>query len=209
MSNLPIDARNEIAYTLDMSNTNTYESPAQKVRAALKANGYSSKFVSVKQDGCSVKVTIRSKDVRISDIKAIADTFRDVRYCEGSGEILSGGNTFVDVVYHDDVLAPLVAKILPIVQGAKVPTYVIPGVRVTCHDESEYGSHNANVFTWADGEDCGSFFCVGTAHAAERLAIMALDRGTHDCIGRARIGGPVPIPVANPADPNWLDAVEV
>lgn len=80
----------------------TYETydpnPAATVRTALKNElGYTSRQVSVKGDGGSVRVMIKDITCDESRIAEIANRSRRVRYDEATGCILRGGNTFVSV----------------------------------------------------------------------------------------------------------------
>ncbi len=78
-----------------------------KIRAALKAAGYGTKDVSVKNDsysmGSSVHVRIKRATVPKDAIEAIANKHESVRR-DDSGEILSGGNMFVSVDYAHGAL---------------------------------------------------------------------------------------------------------
>ena len=58
--------------------------------------------------GSSLYLTIRDPEVKKSEIKDIALKFERVDHCQFSGEILSGGNRFVDINYSQkarDILA--------------------------------------------------------------------------------------------------------
>lgn len=91
---------------------------ADKIRADLKAQGYSSRKISVREPHHGdVTVTIRDAGVKLADIKAIADVYRHVRYCEASGEILLGGNTYVEVTYDRDVIRPYAELVAGLLAG--------------------------------------------------------------------------------------------
>jgi hypothetical protein len=159
-----------------------YAPPADKVRAALKAAGYGARQVTVRDGGnymySSLKVTIRDACVRISAVEAIARRHEDVRRCETSGEILSGGNTFVEVAYLDAITEPLVsaieARLLATSNGEIVE---VAGARMSIDfDRSRPAAqHHAEVTRWDD--EHGSRFCSGVRHAARQLAVAWLDRG--------------------------------
>ena len=89
-----------------MSEYTTVAEAAAKIRAALKAKGWSSKDVSVRSEsysmGTAIRAEIKNARVPIALVKEIADKESHVRYCEYSGEILSGGNRFVTVTYSDE-----------------------------------------------------------------------------------------------------------
>lgn len=105
-----------------MTTTNT--SPAQTLRAALKAEGFNARCVTIRQSHSSLHVTIRDASASLSKVKAIADKFSVVRHCEATGEILCGGNTFVNVAYSDDLVAPAKAAILVVLDPAPPDQWV-------------------------------------------------------------------------------------
>jgi len=93
-----------------MSNT---AQAAAEIRTTLKReHGWSSRQVSVKSDlyanGSSIRIVIKDAAVPSTTVERVAKAHEHVRYCEMSGEILSGGNLFVDVSYAASALAPLV-----------------------------------------------------------------------------------------------------
>ncbi len=82
---------------------------AQTVQAELKANGINSRQVSVRADnysmGSSIDVTIRDAAISPGQVVPVAYKVERVDRCEITGEILSGGNTYVHVAYSEDVRA--------------------------------------------------------------------------------------------------------
>lgn len=76
----------------------TYTAPkeiAVKIRKLLAAEGIPARSVSVRSDGNSVDVTIKDAAVGSDKVRAIAGQFEKIDRCQVSGEILSGGNTYV------------------------------------------------------------------------------------------------------------------
>lgn len=71
---------------------------ATKIRQRLKSLGYSSKQISVTSKN-AINITIKDLTIELEKIKQIGDKYREVDYCQASGEILSGGNTFVFTQY--------------------------------------------------------------------------------------------------------------
>jgi len=67
----------------------------KEIRAAVPALGH--RDLSVKYGG-SYRVAVK-KVVPLSQVKAVAEQYESYSRCEHSGEILSGGNTFVFVEY--------------------------------------------------------------------------------------------------------------
>jgi len=75
---------------------------SKAIRNALKAEGYTSRMVSVRQASGSVRVEIKDADIDFASVKDIAESFESIRRCEVTQEILRGGNTFVFVSYAND-----------------------------------------------------------------------------------------------------------
>ena len=86
-----------------MTKQNETKTPAQNLRAALKAAGYKASAISVRSRHGSLNVAIKDKAIALDNVEEIANGFSNVRRCEASGEILSGGNTFVFVQYAEKV----------------------------------------------------------------------------------------------------------
>lgn len=66
------------------------------IRADLKAAGFSSRKISVRQVDDGVCVTIRASDIPLCLVEKIANRYEDIRK-DCHGEPLLGGNTYVDV----------------------------------------------------------------------------------------------------------------
>jgi hypothetical protein len=81
---------------------------AKAVRESLQAAGFGRKDISVRNDsysmGSTVYVRIRRADIALDAVEAIASAHERVSRDEGTGEILSGGNTFVTVEYGHGAL---------------------------------------------------------------------------------------------------------
>ena len=75
---------------------------AAQLRAALKSKGWNSRDVSIRADsyslGSSIRVTIKNPAVPLHVVKALAGNHERI-HRDGYGEILGGGNRFVDVSY--------------------------------------------------------------------------------------------------------------
>lgn len=145
---------------------------ADTLRAALKTAGYSARTVGVRQTrGGSLDVVIRSSAVSITAVSAIANAFRVVRYCEATGEILAGGNTFVNVAYDRAATAAITATVLALIaRAADGFRCDVLGGAVVRHD---MGACEAYLFTTADGD---RIHAVGLEYAARRIAENYCDR---------------------------------
>lgn len=147
---------------------------ADTLRTALKAAGYSARQVTVKYDGSTLRVTVRDSAVSLSAVEKIAGSFERVRRCEASGEIFLGGNTYVDVAYHESVVAPVAAAARAVIgtcpEGGTVQ--VAPGFtacKALGRARSEY------VSVTGPGFDEMGETVWGDAYAAERIAVKYLD----------------------------------
>jgi hypothetical protein len=73
---------------------------ATQIRKDLKAAGFASRSISVKTSKTgSVRVEIKDASIPAEKVKEIAYRQQKIDRCETTGEILSGGNTFVFVGY--------------------------------------------------------------------------------------------------------------
>lgn len=69
------------------------------IRKELKEHGYNNRRVSVRYDGYAIWVTVKEFEIDIKEIENIANKYENYSIDERTGEILSGGNTFVFVDY--------------------------------------------------------------------------------------------------------------
>lgn len=78
----------------------TTTSPADQIRAQLKANGYNRNHVSVRcSRGSAIYVTVNTHRVDIREVRNAADRHKRISRDHMTGEILCGGNLFVKVSY--------------------------------------------------------------------------------------------------------------
>lgn len=86
-----------------MKKTTKTQTPAQQLKAAIKAAGIPTKHISVTTSYPGyekvITVTIKDTNINIDDVEKIARPFEIIDYDERCQEILQGGNTFVDVRY--------------------------------------------------------------------------------------------------------------
>ncbi len=98
---------------------------AAKVREALRKElGLTSRDVSVRCDnfsmGSAVRVRIKRIGIDFAKVREIAQREENIRRCEYSGEILSGGNRYVSVDFDHHVDDVEIERLLPIVEAAPV-----------------------------------------------------------------------------------------
>lgn len=67
------------------------------IRQAPKEHGYSNRKVGVRYDGYAIWLTIKDLAIDIKEIEQLAKGYESYERDEFTGEILSGGNTFVFV----------------------------------------------------------------------------------------------------------------
>jgi hypothetical protein len=93
---IQLSTKDKYWHTMSSSNLHmtimaTYVRPADSLRSVLKTAGFNARRVSVRHDGSTLRVTIRDASASLTKVKAIAETYESVRYCQATGEILSGG----------------------------------------------------------------------------------------------------------------------
>jgi len=106
-----------------MSNLNTKQT-AKAIRTELRSRyGWTAKQVSVRLSrfsmGSSVSVSIKTADIPLPLVKAIAEGFNQIDRCSITGEILSGGNLYVTTDYEHGALDALAETF----QGQIVPGF--------------------------------------------------------------------------------------
>lgn len=93
----------------------TYLTPAEtakNIRDQIKRElGATSRQVSVKAEsysmGSTIHVTVKDVNVSLAAVRRIALAHERVQRCRQTGEIMSGGNRFIDVEYSTEALRPL------------------------------------------------------------------------------------------------------
>jgi hypothetical protein len=148
-----------------------------RLRSDLKAAGFNARKVSVRRSRDSLYITIRDASVALSVVRPIAETYRNVHRDERSGEILCGGNTFVDVEYLDSLIAPVAARIVALLAPADDGRVVgLPGgFRAAKISRARGATMPDEVAIWGPGFDVINSCCCGVAFAAKRIAIAYLD----------------------------------
>ena len=157
--------------------TTTNLRPADALRAALKAAGLTARQVTIRQQHSTLHVTIRDAATSLTRVTAIAAPFENVRRDQASGEILCGGNTYVEVAYTAAVIAPLKATIRAVLDPAPSDEFVeLPnGYRALKVSRAHGASYFGEVRIWGPGFDERNRIAVGADFAAERIAVAWLD----------------------------------
>jgi hypothetical protein len=160
-----------------MTMTNTTDTAAQRLRTALKAAGYNTKRASVRHDGSTLRVTLRDAGASSSAVHAIASSFVQVRRCEGDGDILCGGNTFVAVAYLDTLVDPVAAAVIERLRPAAIDTIIDlgDGFRAAKISRQRGATYMDEVRMWGPGFNHRNDITSGLGHAAKRIAAAMLD----------------------------------
>lgn len=166
------------------ANSNTASSlscveSAAAIRRELKTRyGWTSRDVSVKSDvysmGSSLRVLIKNPAVSVSKVREVANEYERVRYDEASGEILSGGNRFLDVDYARDVVnaisVPMAAKFKMDGAAVRVGPYRVYRDMDQTHGEY-FRAYNP------EGDVLQDVSCHGAEFCARQLTEKMLDLG--------------------------------
>lgn len=163
--------------------TTTNTTPVRVLRAALKTAGFNGRKVTVRLDQSTLRVTIRDPSAPLSTVKTIADRFSSIRRCEKTGEILCGGNTFVDVQYMDELVAPVAASVVALLTPAADGVVVaLPGgFRAAKISRQGGATYPDEVQIWGPSFDGRNSIACGVTWAAERIAIAYLDAIAASC----------------------------
>lgn len=86
------------AYSNIKGDAMTTKERVQAIRNTLKSNGYSNRQIGVTNDG-AIWVTIKDSNIKLEDIENLVKKYEYYYTDKATGEILSGGNTFVFVQY--------------------------------------------------------------------------------------------------------------
>lgn len=123
---------------------------AQMIRKELKEKlNVTSRQVSVRQRhagySMSVDVTIKDMTVNKKAVEEIALKYRNVSYCEASGEILLGGNTYIRVEFDYDIKQKASEKLIPFAK--KIIDYVAHKKEINSYQIASNG--NAKLIYFA------------------------------------------------------------
>lgn len=86
-----------------MTNYMTTTDKTKAIRAEIKKEcGYNARQVSVRAPHAgSIRVSVHVAGADLAKIEKIAGQFETIHRCDATGEILCGGNTFVEVSFSD------------------------------------------------------------------------------------------------------------
>lgn len=155
-----------------MSNTTV----TNAMRAALKAAGFNTRQVSVKDRNYGdIKVTVRDVTVPLSVVAELVKSHENVRRDESTGETLCGGNTYVEVRYDETLVEPVAAAVAALIRSAKAGHRVqlAGGFTATRFDDQPWFEE---VRAHGPGFQDHGLIARGVEHAAEQIAVKYLDQ---------------------------------
>lgn len=148
---------------------------AKQIRSELKKKGWNSRQIGVRTHsysmGCSIYVTVKDLNVPLSAVESIANGYQRVRYCEVSGEVLNGGNTYIHVSYDDNALKPLIEQAQEIMPKEKGQSVTIGEYKVVCLGDRDYRFDKPKDDYYATRN------CYGKDSCARQLVIDWLSQG--------------------------------
>lgn len=174
-----------------MSEYKTVARAAAEIRSALKAkHGWTSRDVSVVSEsysgGTSIRIRIKRPGISKAAVEAIAFPEKHIRYCEVTGDILSGGNRFVFVDYTAEALTGLGAPYVEAVKAAIAATEVgSNGLAPVAGTPYHVGRPDEYTVTLWDGSFRGRFWAgrdecavLNAAKAvAAKIGTLTLEEG--------------------------------
>lgn len=123
---------------------------AQEIRAQLKAQGITSRQVSVKSGICGysdyIHATIKTAKIDINKVEEIVNQYTYIDRDERTGEILAGGNTYTRTQYSDNAFDDVVCDYIEAAEK------LIEGMTGKPEWEGEYIAENFYLF-----RDCRGF----------------------------------------------------
>lgn len=151
---------------------------AAKIRTALKAQGITSRQVSVKSEsfsmGSAIDITIKAPGISKSRVEKIANAYEQISRDEVTGEILSGGNRYVTVNFDWKLLYETAQEFLPWLSALELTGNSMLPVPESWEGLQGYhvGRQSAYRYTLTNGEQM--IPVSGAESVAERLAIFKL-----------------------------------
>lgn len=120
--------------------SNTVEVAAQ-IRKELKARGIKARDVSVRSDlysmGSTIRLRINNPEVSIALVRQIASMGESIHRDAQTGEILGGGNRFVDVEYSSEAQETMAAPYLAALSDEAGVSVTVNGWEVSRNDERD------------------------------------------------------------------------
>ncbi len=161
-------------------------SKKQSIVNTIKELGYNQRQVSVKEGGGSLSwsfdVTVRDPKVNMEAVERAVKNHESVDRCQASGEILSGGNTFIFVRATDEVKAVWASEFLPVIQVASERLVTLEknqGANINDNYSLSrgYNGYGYRLTYWKNKETCGN--SVGYEYMTD-LSTVAVQLHIHN-----------------------------
>jgi hypothetical protein len=148
---------------------------ATEIRKQLKAAGYNARAVSVRTRhlgvDSAITVAVRRADVRLVVVREIADGFERIHCDRATGEVLLGGNLYVDVTYAEETVRPFQVGVEIQIEGECAE----PGVVAEIEGFHVWRCTAERDYLWADHPEWDRpIKCWGVEHLAKQLTYYAL-----------------------------------
>ena len=157
---------------------------AKAIREELKAAGIKARSVSVRSDlysmGSTIRILVKDAGVSLAVVKAIAAKHERIDRDSATGEILSGGNRFIDVEYAREVTAALAAPFLPtlLAMPADGTAVELTGEFRAVALRPHWNPNDERVIIFRAGDfDHPVVHCHGREFAARQLGILMAEGG--------------------------------
>lgn len=141
---------------------------AAEVRALFKKQGWSPRQIGVRADyfslGSALRITLKDGSIPIHKVKEIAQGKEHIRRCEFSGEILGGGNRYVDIHMTDAAEEVKRRRYIEAVERAIVVLGPEPGNSLQPIIKGYYVGHGVNGYgfaLWGESSHIQAFNTAG------------------------------------------------
>lgn len=156
---------------------------AQAIRKNLKAaHGYTARQVSIScSRGSAINITIKCPLVKKHLVEAAAKGYESIDRCKFSGEILSGGNTFIFVSYARELLEARAAELLPLLSDEAGKSVEVEGFEIWRTNDRTRPNSDEYCICKAGGNLNSNLRPHGKTFAAQSLAAVIFDGGFEYC----------------------------
>lgn len=150
---------------------------AKMIRTELKAQGISSRKVSVRAEyfsmGSALHVTIKDPSISMSVVKAVAEKYESLRRDESTGDILKGGNCYLHLGYTSEANAIRSAQYVEPLRVAMEAAKADPAACIQIGDTHVEVAFSHGDYQLWNGNRAGMH--VGTPESAARVVADYVD----------------------------------
>lgn len=155
----------------------------KEIRQELKNKlGYNARQVSVRMmHYTKIIFTIRDASIKRSEIEDFANDYESIRYDEMTGEILCGGNTYVDVCYSEDCKKEMSDKYIEAVEKAvnQIEDNCIIDIEGTNLSIGNDPRYSGGFAIWEYDED-GIGTCISHCYSIESVAFTVAEHALNN-----------------------------